>query len=271
MVGSPDQPNDGSTNIATYPLLKVWVFDPDGDFVDVHFIDVQQGVIDTVYDVSSSSSASIAWPGLKNNTQYSWYVIVDDGQYAATSPIWHFTTGWNNPPTFPTGNPYYPSNSATGIATNPVLQVKVSDTNTWSAVDVSFYNASNNKIIGVDTAVSGVYGTIASDRWSGLAPSKKYYWYVIVSDGQYSVQSSTWSFTTGSGAQTMCGDANGDHTVDISDCVYLIQYIFGGGPALQPLCSGDANGDGFVDISDAVYLIAYIFGGGPPPVPDCCG
>ena len=61
------------------------------------------------------------------------------------------------------------------------------------------------------------------------------------------------------------GDASGDGTIDISDAVYLIAYIFSGGLAPDPLASGDANCDGSVDISDAVYLIAYIFGGGPAP------
>jgi hypothetical protein len=28
---------------------------------------------------------------------------------------------------------------------------------------------------------------------------------------------------------------------------------------------GDANGDGTVNVADAVYLINYIFKGGPPP------
>ena len=62
-----------------------------------------------------------------------------------------------------------------------------------------------------------------------------------------------------------CGDANGDGLFNISDAVFLIAYIFGGGPAPNPLCYGYANGDGTINISDAVYLIAYIFGGGPAP------
>ena len=62
-----------------------------------------------------------------------------------------------------------------------------------------------------------------------------------------------------------CGDADGSGGVDISDAVFLIAYIFGGGPAPNPYCLGDADGSGGVDISDAVYLIAYIFGGGPAP------
>ena len=76
--------------------------------------------------------------------------------------------------------------------------------------------------------------------------------------------------------QYICGDANADGIVNISDAVYLVTYIFSGGPAPVPLLSGDANCDGVVNISDAVYLISYIFGGGPAPcdpngdgIPDC--
>jgi plastocyanin len=68
---------------------------------------------------------------------------------------------------------------------------------------------------------------------------------------------------------TSCGDANSDASIDISDAVFLIQYIFAGGtapgPCITPNGKGDANGDGGVDISDAVYLIQYIFAGGPAP------
>jgi hypothetical protein len=67
----------------------------------------------------------------------------------------------------------------------------------------------------------------------------------------------------------VCGDASGDGTVDISDAVYLISYIFSGGSAPAPLLAGDANCDLTVDISDAVYLISYIFSGGPAPCAAC--
>jgi hypothetical protein len=67
----------------------------------------------------------------------------------------------------------------------------------------------------------------------------------------------------------LCGDADGSSNVDIADVVYLIAYIFSGGPAPSPLLAGDANCDGAVDIADAVYLIAYIFSGGPEPCAAC--
>jgi hypothetical protein len=33
---------------------------------------------------------------------------------------------------------------------------------------------------------------------------------------------------------------------------------------------GDANGDGLTTVSDAVYLVNFIFRGGPPPASNCC-
>jgi hypothetical protein len=73
----------------------------------------------------------------------------------------------------------------------------------------------------------------------------------------------------GDACDNTCGDANADGAVDISDAVFLIAYIFSGGPAPSPLNAADVNCDLAVDISDAVYLIAYIFSGGPIPCAAC--
>ncbi len=61
------------------------------------------------------------------------------------------------------------------------------------------------------------------------------------------------------------GDADGTGILNVADVVFLIQYIFGGGPAPVPLESGDADCNGFISVPDAVYLILYIFAGGPAP------
>ncbi|MEZ5360331.1 MAG: FG-GAP-like repeat-containing protein [Candidatus Zixiibacteriota bacterium] len=65
--------------------------------------------------------------------------------------------------------------------------------------------------------------------------------------------------------ESLCGDANGDVSVNIGDAVFLINHIFQGGPPPEPLAVGDTNGDGAINIGDAVYLIVYIFRQGPPP------
>jgi hypothetical protein len=65
------------------------------------------------------------------------------------------------------------------------------------------------------------------------------------------------------------GDANASGDVDIDDAIYLISFIFSGGPDPIPLNAGDANGSCEIDIDDAVHLIAYIFSGGPDPIAGC--
>lgn len=85
-----------------------------------------------------------------------------------------------------------------------------------------------------------------------------------------------YSFAMPGDVSPLCGDVDGDRRTDLSDVVYLIQFIFAGGPVPQPLTGGDVNCDGLVNITDAVYLIQYIFSGGNPPcdtngddTPDC--
>ena len=68
------------------------------------------------------------------------------------------------------------------------------------------------------------------------------------------------------------GDVNydGAELIDISDLLYLIDFMFQAGPA--PVCFEeadiDASGSEPLDISDLVLLIDFMFTGGEPP-PTC--
>jgi hypothetical protein len=76
---------------------------------------------------------------------------------------------------------------------------------------------------------------------------------------------------------TLNGDVNGDQAIDISDPVYLINYMYLGGPSPAPLAcepftdvhNGDVDGSGSLDITDPIYLLNYMFQGGPAPVEGC--
>ncbi len=65
------------------------------------------------------------------------------------------------------------------------------------------------------------------------------------------------------------GDLDGNFQVDISDLVYLVDYMFVGGPPPRyPRWRGNINGVGgidVIDIADLVYLVDYMFCQGPPP------
>jgi hypothetical protein len=65
------------------------------------------------------------------------------------------------------------------------------------------------------------------------------------------------------------GDANSDGIVSIGDVVWLINYLFKGGPKPNPCWKADVNADCKVSLSDIVWLINYLFKGGPSPMYGC--
>jgi len=69
----------------------------------------------------------------------------------------------------------------------------------------------------------------------------------------------------------ICGDADGDGAVNVSDAVYIINFVFiSGSPAPDPIEAADVNCDLTVNVSDAVYLINYVFiSGSPAPCSEC--
>jgi Peptidase C10 family/Thrombospondin type 3 repeat/Dockerin type I domain/Putative Ig domain len=58
----------------------------------------------------------------------------------------------------------------------------------------------------------------------------------------------------------LCGDPNGDDIINVSDAVFIINYVFiTGSPAPDPMESADVNCDATVNVSDGVYIINYVF------------
>ncbi len=118
----------------------------------------------------------------------------------------------------------------------------------------------------------------ASDQPSGDDPTtswvvttplpqyEDYYWRVRAADGY---EAGAWSAPASFILEPayICGDADGGGSVNVGDAVYIINYIFKGGPAPDPPEAGDADCNGTINVSDAAYLVNFIFKGGPPP---CC-
>jgi hypothetical protein len=79
-----------------------------------------------------------------------------------------------------------------------------------------------------------------------------------------------WNIEEPPGAPDAClpflrGDANADWKVDVTDVVYLINYLFINGPPPNPVERADCNCDHLVNVTDVVYLINFLFINGPPP------
>jgi hypothetical protein len=64
------------------------------------------------------------------------------------------------------------------------------------------------------------------------------------------------------------GDADADGTVNITDGVFALTYLFSGGAAPTCVKTADSDDSGGLDISDAVFLLQFLFSGGAmPPAP----
>ncbi|MFX1354101.1 MAG: hypothetical protein ACFE8V_15895 [Promethearchaeota archaeon] len=187
---SNPSPQNGATDIIYNPVLSVDVNDLEGDDLTISFYDASDdSLIDVDIVLGGSGTASVAWSGLSSGTSYLWYVTADDGLNVTQSDTWSFTTNYvPNLPTNPT-----PNHLATNIGHNPTLSVEVFD-NDGDDLTVSFYDASDDSLIDVDTVLGGS-GT-ASVTWLNLSSNTGYSWYVIVDDGLSTSQSSTWSFIT---------------------------------------------------------------------------
>jgi len=69
----------------------------------------------------------------------------------------------------------------------------------------------------------------------------------------------------------ICGDANGDgNGPNVADLVFMVDFLFKGGPAPTIIESANAdgivNGDIYVNVADLTYMVDYIFKGGDPPI-----
>jgi len=61
------------------------------------------------------------------------------------------------------------------------------------------------------------------------------------------------------------GDPDSTGDSDLTDAVYIFDYLFQGGPAPTCFESADAQNDAAIDISDGIYILLYLFVGGRAP------
>jgi len=86
-----------------------------------------------------------------------------------------------------------PKDGVQNVPANPYLRVDVKDPQ-YDELDVSFYNALDDTLIGTDENVAS--GETASVQWNGLSFLTEYSWYAVVNDGICETKSDICSFTT---------------------------------------------------------------------------
>jgi hypothetical protein len=101
-------------------------------------------------------------------------------------------------------------------------------------------------------------------NWTGKIRLARAFWWLLA-------RAAGWD-DTAEGSQLLRGDANADATLDISDSISLLFYLFTGEFQLSCEDAGDANDDGLLDTSDAVAILGHLFLGQEPlpgPFSEC--
>ena len=82
----------------------------------------------------------------------------------------------------------------------------------------------------------------------------------------------TFSFAAPPAPGFIRSDADGSGQIDISDSVFLLNFLFLGGPEPECQLAADVDASDSINITDPVYLLNFLFLGGqqpPHPFPDC--
>ncbi len=97
-------------------------------------------------------------------------------------------------------------------------------------------------------------------------PAGEYNITLVVRDNSESISTDEVKIIIYSNCSFIRGDSNRDGTVDISDAINILSFLFIGAGKNPCADASDANDDGIVDISDAVYILNFLFSGGKDPL-----
>lgn len=154
-------------------------------------------------------------------------------------------------------------NRLRALSGGSLLAVGESSSTGAGAEDFFFLQLSDNG----DSLESTTYGAALTDAARTAASFQNVG--AVVAGFSQSFGSQSQVYVTRVDYDYLCGDANGDSEISVTDAIYIIQYIFASGPAPQPLLSADADCSGDIVVTDAVYLVQYIFATGPAPCAAC--
>jgi hypothetical protein len=139
----------------------------------------------------------------------------------------------------------------------------------WHPLDIAF------SVVGASHAVSRdlINNDFSDDdgwiyEWpsSDMIEDSLYYLTAMAIDVQGRLALATNIVQYGCGEGFTRGDYNGDGSLDATDIVMLINYVYKNGPPPEGGAHrADANCDYMIDISDVIYAIKYFYSSGPEP------
>lgn len=177
---------DNTTNIAVYP-------NPGHQPITHNQTTNQTSGVTFAADGYHLAAATNNGTDLRTDATFNVTTDIDGDTYKTTPSIG--CDQFNTAPSAPS-NPT-PADTATGVAAGDVtLECDVTDDD-GDAMTVTFYDASDDSLIGTDAAVAS--GGTATVTWAGRAAGIIYTWYAKANDGIAITTGPDWTFTTASG------------------------------------------------------------------------
>ncbi|HER00062.1 MAG TPA: hypothetical protein ENO22_12045 [candidate division Zixibacteria bacterium] len=270
-------PADGATEVPIDALISAsFSIDMDGSTINESSMLVRTGGGEyyggTVNYIPLSRTAAFVCDSNFDKDQRIYVDLTTDIQSSQGMPLggtytFDFFTVTNNPPNTPSDP--FPADDAVDVPITADLS--------WSGGDPDGDDVEYTLYFGQQNPPQSYATSLTEPTFDlpELENETHYYWYVKAFDGYGGIASMPiCDFTTEIGY--ICGDANGDLTVNVSDAVSIINFVFVGGQEPDPYQSGDTNCDGSINVSDAVWIINFVFVGGNDPCdtngdgePDC--
>jgi len=226
----------------------------------VEAFDIPEGTDSTAWQVSQP---------LHENWRYWWRARAYDGyEYSEWTDLFasaFFVNSTPEPPTMP--DPAYPPDTGNMPVFNMLPTFLWSECTDPDPLDTVRYKLEVSidpgfTFVQIVDSLPGASHTLSDS----LTFNTHYWWRVTAFDntGLSTLSTETPDFWTWT-----LGDLDHNHSQDIADLVFLIDYMFRDGPPPYPLFVADINGDcsNPIDIADLVYLVDYMFRGGPEPIP----
>lgn len=174
-------------------------------------------------------------------------VTVSDGSLSTIRGINVVLNDWNQPPAF------LDTTSEFAVRQEAYFKYEIQ------------YGDIDDSMLAVETVQLPVWLNFDADSVYGTAPSETMADTLRISVADY-CHADTLNLIL---RVYLCGDVNSSGGVDIDDIIFLMNFIFSGGPTPVPAESGNANCLGYADIDDIVYLVDYVFKQGPLPCESC--
>lgn len=147
-------------------------------------------------------------------------------------------------------------------------------TDSWSSAASSFFNLQESGATNLGAGVTWDGARVTLDLSSARVGPATLFVDLIGADLDVgsSVRFDAAELGVAGSAGFIRGNSNLDGTVNITDPIFTLNYLFLGTSTVTCLDAADANDDGQVNITDPIYVLGYLFLGSDPipsPFPTC--